>query len=177
MFQGPAANVCSIGFHTWVQLRSTNVTRPRMRASRGPRRVASNSPATPPPTITMRWVLHGDGFMSELSTSAFFGGWASREQHSPSADDKPDHHQNRQTDQAAPKKMSRPSMMLMHGLPHGVSSRTMASKQRTNGAGHDATPSNGGQPTISVAAGMRHSSTACVLLEPFAMCVGTSNCR
>jgi hypothetical protein len=48
--------------------------------------------------------------------------------HGLSADDEPDHHQNRQTDEDASKKMSRPSMTLMHGAPHGVSSRAMEGK-------------------------------------------------
>jgi len=48
--------------------------------------------------------------------------------HGPSTDDEPDHHQNRQTDQDASKERNRPSMTLMHGAPHGASTRAMASK-------------------------------------------------
>jgi hypothetical protein len=40
----------------------------------------------------------------------------------------PDHRHNRKADQEASKKISRPSMALMHDAPHRVSRRMMASK-------------------------------------------------
>ena len=54
----PEAISCSLGFQTWVRLRSISVTSACLRRpSVSPSRVASSSPPAPPPTMTMRWLM------------------------------------------------------------------------------------------------------------------------
>ena len=72
MFQVPAAKVCSIGFQTWIQLRSIRLTRARpRRPSKWRSRVARIRPATPPPTTTMCGASCWFGLIGGLAAS----GW------------------------------------------------------------------------------------------------------